>query len=205
MVVDLLGGKKYVTFLRSWEGGTSSRQSDYAKKCHTGIHTVKGITWCTFEGLAPNLTYQDFLNMSDTLWNELYMKYYTRSGWPVEPLKELVQKYPLIAYNILESCWMRGPSNAESDWAKFLRKHRGYGPDNITPAMIVNSFLNETRSYNAACRMMYYSRERVYRDIGGKNVNGWMNRLNNLYYYFAPKVVKDYLGISKNTRLINGL
>jgi len=102
-MVDLLGGNRYVTFLRSWEGGTSSKQTDYAKKCHTGIHTVKGITFCTFQYLAPNLNYNDFVSMDDVLWNNLYNKYYTNSSWSIDLLKELKDKYPLVEFNILES------------------------------------------------------------------------------------------------------
>ena len=207
----VLGGGNYITFLRSWEGGTSDRQTDYARKCHSGIHTVKGITWCTFADLRKHLSYNDFLNMNDNLWYDIYGDYYTKGKWDVVLLNQLIKKYPLIGYNVIETCWMMGNAGSESLWANFMRKYFGYGPSNITPKQILNFFIQETSNYNVMVQMMYSWRKKWYIDYcsnpkrGWANYNGWMNRLNNLYYYFAPKSVSTELGIVTNIRPIVGL
>lgn len=204
MVTDLLGGKRYVTFLQDWEGGTSSDRTDFASKCCSGVHTVRGITWCTYkDSLAKGNSYQQFLNMTQYEWNDLYTKYYTKGKWPVQGLKQLIDKYPLIGNNVAETCWMMGNSGAEALWADFMRKYFQYGPANITPTMIINFFLDKTTNYNVMLEMMYWWREAFYR--GKEHYNGWMNRLNDLYYYFAPTTVTTKLGILSPKRPISGL
>jgi hypothetical protein len=205
----VLGGGNYITFLKDWEGGTSSRKTDFASRYHTGIHTVKGITWRTFTDLRPNLTYQDFLNMDDNLWYDIYSDYYTKGKWDVALLNELIKKYPLIGYNLIETCWMMGNTGSEALWANFLRKYFKFTSSNITPKQITKFFIEETSNYNVMVQMMYSWRKKYYNDYslkhGSANLSGWMNRLNNLYYYFAPKLVNNELGIVTNVRKINGL
>jgi hypothetical protein len=205
----VLGGGNYITFLKDWEGGTSSRKTDFASRYHPGIHTVQGITWRTFNDLRPNLSYDDFLKMDENLWYDIYTDYYSKGKWDVSLLNELIKKYPLIGYNIIETCWMMGNTGSESLWANFLRKYFNFKSSNITPRQITNFFINDTSNYNVMIQMMYSWRKKFYTDYslkhGDANFKGWMNRLNNLYYYFAPKSVSTGLGIVTNVRRINGL
>jgi hypothetical protein len=204
MVENLLGGRRYVTFLQSWEGGTSSDRTDFAAKCHSGTHTVKGITWCTYsKSLAIGKSYQSFLDMTDSQWNDLYTSYYVKSKWPIDGIQQLLDKYPLIGMQILETPWMMGPLGAEKLWADFMRKYFQYGKGNITPTQIVNFFLDKTTDYNTMLQMMYNWREAFYR--GKSHYSGWMNRLNDLYFYFAPQSVYTLFGIFKAAKPISGL
>lgn len=190
-IVDGLG--RFKLFLQKWEGGTSSRQTDYAKKCHSGIHTVKGITWCTYKSLLESLgsvpDYDKFLNMSESEWNGLANLYLTRLGF--DGIVTLTKKNPFLAFNILEVGWMSGAAGAERLFANQQRRRLGIVDSNITKKEIIQNYLDATMDYNTLMISIYWSREKFYKSLGQpENLKGWMRRLWNLYYNWGNEYIK---------------
>ncbi|MEY2739828.1 MAG: hypothetical protein RL259_1737 [Bacteroidota bacterium] len=199
-VTKPVGEAKYIAFLQYWEGGTSSKKSDYASKCHEGIHTVKGITWCTYQDLQAVLgntpDYSKFLNMTQNEWNFLYNLYFRR--FDLNKLEALWKKYPMIAYQVMEVYWMAGPLNCERMFAEFQRRWFKITDSDIKLNEIIDNFLNMTNTYRSVLYMLWHRRQMYYarlRDNGSKNYNGWMNRLNDLYKKFAPAWTLEKLGL----------
>ena len=67
-------------WIKKWEGGLSKSKSDYASKFPvpdgSSYHTNEGVTWKTFETLAPKLSYsatpQLFYAMPDDVWGKIF-------------------------------------------------------------------------------------------------------------------------------------
>jgi len=193
-----VGLVKFRPFLQRWEGGTSSKQTDAAAGCHAGIHTVKGITWCTYPGLKAQLGepcfYQGFLNMGDAEWNRLYDLYV--SNLRLVDLHKLIEINPLLAYQLVEMGWMGGGGSLEKWMASFQRDWLGVVDSNITKPEIVQNFLVSNKSQEDINVALYWRREKIYKSFKnkeGKNPNllGWMHRLYDLYDKYASEYVKN--------------
>ena len=111
--------KSYLDHLDYFEGKTSKDPNDSAAKCAPfagAYHTNKGITFCTFKGLATlanikPVTYDRFLKLSENDVSAiLYAGFY-------EYLNLKFFK-PSIALSLMEIAWGSGPSQA----AKTLQK-----------------------------------------------------------------------------------
>lgn len=74
--------KKYTQHVLRWEGKTSSDPRDTAASCYPGgIHTNKGVTFCTFKQLAAKIgitpvTHARFLKMTDDEVGRFIFEYY---------------------------------------------------------------------------------------------------------------------------------
>lgn len=187
---------KLSVFIKKWEGGASRDTKDTASsypapwsyKGQTGWHTVKGVTYKTFEANAKKLGYavtsENFFNMPDDIWYKILKEVYV-SGFPIDRIAHL----PRIQAVIITWAWGSGVGGAETRLARFQREVMGINDSNITKSEIVDNFkkhinpLNEKEWFNKLCdrRAEDFKKMSSYAVHG----TGWMNRLNDFRKTFA--------------------
>jgi lysozyme family protein len=104
--------KRYTDFVLAWEGITSSDPDDTAASCAPtpgAVHTVRGVTYCTFRDLAPQLgispaTYERFLKLSDGDVSKFIYEYYKAIRGEELP--------DLLSIGVTEAAWGSGPQRA---------------------------------------------------------------------------------------------
>lgn len=104
--------EKYRDFVLKWEGGNSSDPDDTAASCAPysgGVHTVRGVTYCTFKLLASKLgvlpvTYDRFLDLSPDDVDKFIYEYYKLIRGP-----ELADH---LALAMTEAAWGSGRDRA---------------------------------------------------------------------------------------------
>ena len=176
---------QYSRHVLKWEGGTSSDPRDGAASCYPGgIHTNKGVTYCTFKQMAPQLgitpvTHQRFLSLTDAEIAKFQYRFY-----------ELVNgaQFPdSIALAMTEAAWGSGPSRP---WRHLYDALGDLGKRVTTRQQAIQEAnkVNESRLFDA-----YHRRRLTFLvDTLGSQAqfamyrNGWRNRQNAFYRQFAP-------------------
>ncbi len=177
----------YVKHVLKWEGLTSSDPDDTASSCYPGgIHTNKGVTFCTFKKVAPLLgiapvTHKRFLALTDDDISAFV--YYFCTDAKANKLPERV------ALSVTEAAWGSGPNRAAkhlqdalNDLGFQLKVDGKIGPATLGAA---NS-IAEDKLYK-----QYWKRRRQFIDylvslpLYKKYKNGWNNRIRDFRALFA--------------------
>jgi lysozyme family protein len=181
--------QKYVKHVLSWEGKTSKDPRDAAASCAPasgGIHTNKGVTFCTFKKTAAALgilpvTYERFLNLSDTDIAAFVM-HFAKSAHA----DELDTR---VAVSITEAAWGSGPVRAVKHLQAALIT-LGYqvsidgdmGPATRTAALSANAKELYSAYWDQRLkfieRLTAQSKFAMYR-------KGWLNRINSFFTLFG--------------------
>jgi lysozyme family protein len=167
-----------------WEGKTSSDPRDTAAKCYPGgIHTNKGITFCTFKQLASKLgitpvTHDRFLQLTDQEVGLFIYEFYNSVRGP-----ELPDSLALAA---TEAAWGSGPGRA----LQHLRDSvRDLGLPATTTSVAIRSAANipARQLFDA-----YQARRKAFiENLGAQPkyamfLRGWLNRLRSFNTRFRP-------------------
>ena len=167
-----------------WEGKTSKDPRDTAASCYPGgIHTNKGITFCTFKQLAGKLgitpvTHARFLKLTDAEVGLFIYEFYNSVRG-----SELPDSVALAA---TEAAWGSGPGRAFQhlrDSVRDLGK-----PAATTSAAIKSAGTLPARQLFDA----YQTRRRAFIESLGAQpkyamfLRGWLNRLRSFNTTFRP-------------------
>ena len=175
---------EYTRHILRWEGRTSSDPRDTATSCYPGgIHTNKGVTFCTFRQLAPSLgispvTHDRFLKLTDQEIGLFIYEFYKNVRG-----SELPDSVALAA---TEAAWGSGPGRALQhlrDAVKDLGK-----PGSSTSQAIQSArSIPEKQLFNS-----YQARRKAYiQSLGSQPkysafLKGWLNRLKAFNITFSP-------------------
>jgi len=185
MAVNTTSAKwlNYVQHVLKWEGKTSSYAGDKASKCYpNGIHTNKGVTYCTFQKYANSLkitpvTHDRFLKLTDEEVGRFIYRFY-----------QMVKGDKFtddVALSLTEAAWLSGPGNAAKSLQRAINKLGGkvsvdgaIGPATIAAA----NKLDQKKLYDA----IWADREAFLKSIPNSErwQKGWMNRLNSFLTNF---------------------
>ena len=179
---------KMISWIKKWEGGLSKAKTDSASSYPvpdgSGYHTNKGVTWKSFEALAPKLGYTAtpalFYKMPDDIWGRIFKVGY----W--DPINGDNIKSQAIAETLADWAWGAGPGTAIKKLKEFLGLPSSYTMDAATlakvnaPAPNEKDFLKRLSDY----KLKWYT------SLPGQSANysGWTNRLNDLYKTTLGKV-----------------
>ena len=169
------------------EGKTSSDPRDTAAKCYPGgIHTNKGITFCTFKALAGQagispVTHDRFLKLTDAdVAKFIYIFYDNING----------SKLPdSVALAATEAAWGSGPGRALQHLRDSVRD-LGKPAATTTAAIKAAAALPERKLFDA-----YQARREAYiRSLGAQPtyawaLKGWLDRLKRFNSQFRPAAV----------------
>ena len=190
--------EKFANYLFSVEGKYSSNSDDTASKCHEGVHTTYGITFCNWVNVRDRIkkdsSYECFLAMSVADWMDvmdvLYFENKQFKNWD-----KLFAEYPILAQFLIDWAFNRGSQGMEADLANYQRKHMGIVDSNITKPEIFMNFLLSNRSETSILRDLYFERFMMYKTLGKypKFGAGWENRVRKYYRLFAPSSVLQSL------------
>jgi len=178
----------YVQHVLKWEGKTSSYPGDKASACYPGgIHTNKGVTYCTFKKYAESLKivpvdHDRFLKLTDEEVGRFIYRFY-----------QMVKGDKFsddIALSLTEAAWLSGPGNAAKSLQRAINKLGGkvsvdgaIGPATIDAA----NKLDQKKLYEA----FWADREAFLKSIPNSErwQKGWMNRLNSYLSNFPYSAV----------------
>jgi lysozyme family protein len=211
-------------WIRKWEGGLSKSKSDYFSKFPvpdgSGYHTNKGITWKTFETLAPKLGYiatpQLFYAMPDDIWGKIFKYGY----WDVIHGDQITSQ--AIAETLVDWAWASGagiaiiqlqgllflPTQLATIKVQALAEKRSFSQ--LLSAQLlkigVASYTMDTRTLatlNNANEKNFHEilsnyKQAWYLSLPGQQANyaGWKNRLVDLYNTTRHKITGAVLGIA---------
>lgn len=176
---------KYTGHTLKWEGGKSSDPRDTAASCYPGgVHTNKGITFCTFKNLAYELgirpvTYAKFLSLTDQEAGLFMYKYYQAIKGDQLP--------DSVALSMSAAAWGSGTSRA---WQHLRDALNDLGQSVISNSQAIDKAkkVKELDLFNA-----YNQRRRIYlvQTLGSQPryapfVKGWTNRLDDFIKQFKP-------------------
>jgi|688.fasta_scaffold709325_2 lysozyme family protein len=139
--------QRYANFTGIAEGGLSRDQEDSAKSCvGPGMyHTNRGVTFCTYKGMASTFglapTYQRFLMLTKEEANKFLHAYYRVAG---KGIKNPVTQF--IATNI---AWGSGQSVVPIIFRATLRENMGLSNVRLTGGMTAD-LLNTINAQNPA-------------------------------------------------------
>ena len=188
--------KAYVQHVLKWEGKTSSNQQDSAARCYPGgIHTNKGVTYCTFTKYAESLnitpvSHDRFLKLTDNEVGLFIYRFYK--------LVDGDKFSKDIALSLTEVAWLSGPSTAIKTLQKALNAmgrevavDGKLGPKTIGAAKLANQ--------KTLYEEFWKERERWLRALGSSSrysrwLNGWLNRLNSFTGKFSPGLFSGIIG-----------
>ena len=178
----------YIKHVLTWEGGASRNPKDTASACVSAgqIHTVKGVTYCTFKdradkvGISP-VTYERFLNLTDEDSAKFLYTYYKNVKG--ENFKDS------LALALTEAGWMSGTDRAYKHLYDAL-KNLGQDAKNKAEAVEKAKILPEKVLFDE-----YVKIRRAYLNFLATSPtyasfkNGWNNRLKNFYDKFNPDAI----------------
>lgn len=167
-----------------WEGKTSSDPRDTAAKCFPGgIHTNKGITYCTFKELANKVgispvTHARFLKLTNAEVNLFIYEFYKMvNGASLKPF---------LSIAATEAAWASGASRAN---AQLRETARALGlPARTTAEAVKNlALVSDLKAFQTFQKI----REDFYRKLGATPLyswalKGWLNRINDFNSKFKP-------------------
>lgn len=167
-----------------WEGKTSKDPRDTAAKCYPGgIHTNKGITFCTFKSLASKLgitpvTHDRFLKLTDQEVGLFIYEFYKAVRGSELP--------DTVALAVTEAAWGSGPSRA-------LQHLRDAVTDLGKPTTSNTTAIKTAASLPARQLFdSYQARRKAYIESLGAQpkyapfLKGWINRLRSFNTNFRP-------------------
>lgn len=199
----VFGSQEFENYLLSVEGKKSSNRSDSASSCHSGFHTNRGITFCTWvserKKLGLSQDYETFLNMTLSQWSEIVTQMYFENP-SFTGLKALHDKMPTLAKYCIDWCFNHGNGGFERRIAPWQRTFYGVVDNDITKPEIFSNFLSYSTDEDQLLVELYFLRKKVYEEIARKNpekrqfLKGWINRINKFYNLFANKNVLDRIG-----------
>ena len=186
--------KNLIPFIRLWEGGLSNAATDavaYADPVPDGTHnhTNKGIRWTTWKYVngSSGESIKRFYKMSDSDWLNIYKKTF----WDVMGGDKI--KSQRIADILVNWAWGSGyyiPSTSVQRILGFKGKDVDgvIGKDTI---LAINN-ANEVELYNKLKDANY----KFFKDLGAQpkyaaNLDGWINRLNDLYTNWTKKIKEE--------------
>lgn len=174
----------FVRHILKWEGKTSSDPRDAAAKCFPGgIHTNKGITFCTFKAMAPKLgitpvTHARFLKLTDAEVGLFIYEFY-------KEVKGYEFPAPL-ALAMTEAAWASGSARA---FAHLRQAMANAG----LPAKTNTQAIDSTRKLPSVSLFSRYQgvRKAYLESLGQSSrfsmfIKGWLNRFNDFNKKFAP-------------------
>lgn len=174
----------YVQHILRWEGKTSKDPRDTAAKCYPGgIHTNKGVTFCTFKQLAPvvgisPVTHDRFLKLTDQDVGRILFYFYQQVRGDQVP--------DSVGLAMTEAAWGSGTSRAFQhlrDSVKALGK-----PGISTSQAIASARQIPEKQLFAAYQQ---SRQAFLNNLGANPkyswaLKGWLNRLGAFNKLFTP-------------------
>ena len=167
-----------------WEGKTSSDPRDTAAKCYPGgIHTNKGITFCTFRDLAPKLgispvTHDRFLKLTDKEVGLFIYEFYNAVRGPELP--------DSVALAATEAAWGSGPGRAFQHLRDSVRD-LGKPATSTSQAIQSAKTLPEKQLFDT-----YQAKRQAFiNNLGSQPkyamfLRGWLNRLRSFNSTFRP-------------------
>lgn len=167
-----------------WEGKTSKDPRDTAASCYPGgIHTNKGITFCTFKQLAGKLgitpvTHARFLQLTDQEVGLFIYEFYNAVRGAELP--------DSVALAATEAAWGSGPGRALQHLRDSV-KDLGKPVTTTTAAIKAASTLPQRQLFDA-----YQQRRRAFIESLGAQpkyamfLRGWLNRLRSFNTTFRP-------------------
>lgn len=194
----------YVAYILYHEGKTSSNQKDKAAPCFPGgVHTNKGVTFCTFKSLAAKagitpVDHDRFLKLTDADVSKFVYLFYKSIGGANLPDD--------LALIMTEAAWGSGPKIAQKHLTDTLAAFKVYPKTtaekyaaikNLPVVNIVETYfknrwawqidwLGNTADYNWA-------------------KNGWTNRLNRYYKLFIEPLKKTASALAPVTPTTDNL
>ena len=173
----------YARHVLKWEGKTSRDPNDNAASCYPGgIHTNKGVTFCTFKQMAQELgitpvTHQRFLAMTDADVAKFMYKFYQAVNGPQLP--------DSIALLMTEAAWGSGPSRP---WRHLFDALGDLGKRVTTRQQAIQEAnkVNEARLFDAYNkRRLFFLTETLGRQPKfARYRDGWANRQNDFVRSF---------------------
>jgi lysozyme family protein len=201
---NMIFSKEFEDYILSVEGGKSSNQKDPAKKCHAGVHTNKGITYCSWDFVQKQLgrtsDYDRFLNMSHEDWQECMNVLFLENA-KFGNIAKLGDKYPVLAMFCIDWAFNHGSGGFERAVAKWQREKLGIVDKNITKDEIYENFINSDWTEDDLLISLLKRRKEVYNSIVAKSpsksvfIKGWLNRVNKFCMTFCSAYVQDSLNI----------
>ena len=174
----------FVRHILKWEGKTSRDPRDKAAKCFPGgIHTVKGITFCTFRSLAPKLgitpvTHARFLKLTDAEVGLFIYEFYKEVRGYEFPSN--------LALAMTEAAWMSSSSTALSHLRQAMANAG-------LPARTTKEAIDSTRKLPSVTLFSRYQgvRKAFLESLGKRKdysqyLTGWLNRFNDFNKKFTP-------------------
>lgn len=167
-----------------WEGKTSKDPRDTAASCYPGgIHTNKGITFCTFKALAGKLgitpvTHARFLKLTDQEVGLFIYEFYNSVRGAELP--------DSVALAATEAAWGSGPGRALQHLRDSVRD-LGKPAATTTAAIKAAGSIPQRQLFDA-----YQSRRRAFIEGLGAQpkyamfLRGWLNRLRSFNTTFRP-------------------
>jgi lysozyme family protein len=175
---------EYTRHILRWEGKTSSDPRDTASSCYPGgIHTNKGVTYCTFKTLAPSLgispvTHNRFLKLTDQEIGLFIYEFYKNVRGPELP--------DSVALAATEAAWGSGPGRSLQHLRDAV-KDLGRPANTTTQAIQSAKTIPEKQLFNS-----FQARRKAYiQSLGSQSkyasfLKGWMNRLKAFNTNFTP-------------------
>lgn len=176
--------KQLKTHIFGSEGKLSSEPRDPAAKCYPGgVHTNKGVTYCTFKALASQagitpVTHDRFIQMTDDEVAKILFIFYKNVRGSELP--------DSIALAATEAAWGSGPDRALQHLRDSVRD-LGKPASTTTQAIKSAAALPERKLFDA-----YQARREAYlRQLGASPtysyaLKGWLNRLKRFNAKFRP-------------------
>lgn len=181
--------KLIIPHILKWEGGISRAKTDTASSNTApgtgGVHTNKGITWGTFQHLAPQVgveaTPNNFLTLPNNAWEKIFKKGY----W--DAIKgDLIQNQN-IANFLVDIAWGSGSGVA----VKALQRALNFiGFETAIDGKIGKQTIDNANKAEPGklLDVLYENRKKqlvAYNQPA--NLKGWLNRLNSLYNFTKQK------------------
>ena len=190
----------YTNHILKFEGKTSKNPKDTASKCVPSgqIHTIKGVTFCTFKdrasilGISP-VTYERFLSLTDEDVAKFIYSYYNQVQG---------SKFPdSIGLFMTESGWMSGPDRAWKHLFDGLAE-LGQKVSSKEEAVQVVSKLPENVLFNELVKIRrQYLNALTSSPKYSEFKEGWNQRLRSFYDSFRP----DGSGAKKKIRNLDDI
>lgn len=182
--------RNFTRHLLKWEGKTSSDPRDTAARCFPGgIHTNKGITFCTFKEMAPRLgitpvTHARFLKLTDAEVARFMYEYYLQVNGQLYPVN--------LALAMTEAAFMSGASRA------LAHLREAVAANGLPARTTAQATQNAAKLPLNKLFASYQSARRSFLERLGASpqysmfIRGWLNRLADFNAKFTPKSILPF-------------